>query len=352
MTVARASLAIFLGLVCAYARSQDRQVGIGVLGLFHPRHIVVASAGGAAVLVACGSENFVVNGEAGHRRAVLELAPDAILLTLGTTTHRCVDVDFAARDGGPAEVFLTIPAKIKRGYRGVMRVSKRRSELLLVVRMDLETAVASIVAAESPPGATIEALKAQAVVSRSFLVSGAKHHDFDFCDTTHCQFLREPPAAESQASEAARLTAAQVLTYQGRPLAAMYSSRCGGHTVTLEDIGLRSAGYPYYAVRCDYCLRHPANWQRTVSGQVAHGLRKSESDRLGIDRVQGWSAIPSNNYSVETRGGGFVVEGRGSGHGVGMCQYGAAGMAQEGATFRDILRHYYPNTEISTLSAH
>src|SRR6266571_2973368 len=63
--------------------------------------------------------------------------------------------------------------------------------------MDRETATASVVAAENTPDTPLEALKAQAVAARSYFVAGrGRHHDFDFCDTTHCQFLREPPSAD------------------------------------------------------------------------------------------------------------------------------------------------------------
>src|SRR5208283_1270192 len=65
--------------------------------------------------------------------------------------------------------------------------------LTAVVTMDLEPAVASVVAAEGTVDAPSEALKALAVAARSYFVAGkGRHRDFDFCDTTHCQFLREP----------------------------------------------------------------------------------------------------------------------------------------------------------------
>ena len=76
-------------------------------------------------------------------------------------------------------------------------------ELVPVVSMDLETAVASVVAAEQVAGTPLEALKAQAVATRSYFVATrGRHRGFDFCDTTHCQFLREPPASGHPAARA------------------------------------------------------------------------------------------------------------------------------------------------------
>jgi stage II sporulation protein D len=63
----------------------------------------------------------------------------------------------------------------------------------------------------------------------------------------------------------------------------------------------------------------------------------------------GWSRLPSLAFEVKEKGGTFTFTGRGQGHGAGLCQWGAAGMAREGKGYRDILRHYYPGTELVKL---
>jgi stage II sporulation protein D len=63
----------------------------------------------------------------------------------------------------------------------------------------------------------------------------------------------------------------------------------------------------------------------------------------------GWSRLPSLAFEVKEKGGIFTFTGRGQGHGAGLCQWGAAGMAREGKGYRDILRHYYPGTELVKL---
>jgi len=152
------------------------------------------------------------------------------------------------------------------------------------VTMDVETAVASIVAAESPPGAGLESLKAQAAVARSYLLAaGPRHPHSDFCDTTHCQFLREPPAADSRAALAARATAGMVLIHEGRVIEALYSADCGGTTREFT-----AGRYPYFSVSCPVRSDAP------------------------------------------------------SGHRLGLCQVGAAAMAFRGATWLDILSRYFP----------
>jgi stage II sporulation protein D len=217
----------------------------------------------------------------------------------------------------------------------------------VVVTMRLETAVASIVAAESPPHAPLEALKAQAIASRSFLLAGTGRHDgFDFCDTTHCQFLRQPPQRGSPAFQAAEATRGLVLAFQGHAFAAMYSASCSGKTHSLAELGIPVRGYPYYGVTCDYCRRHPETWVSKISGSDAAGLAPTERSRLMLARRLGWKAVPGNSYSSRAEGSDVILEGAGVGHGIGLCQRGGADMARQGATFQQILEHYYPNAEI------
>ena len=98
-------------------------------------------------------------------------------------------------------------------------------------------------------------------------------------------------------------------------------------------------------VACDYCRRNPARWTRHLTPAEAADLReRGEASRLDIDRRFGWDAVPSNTFTTHDDVHGVLLEGTGEGHGIGLCQKGAKSMAQSGATFREILDHYYPNT--------
>jgi stage II sporulation protein D len=89
------------------------------------------------------------------------------------------------------------------------------------------------------------------------------------------------------------------------------------------------------------------HWSTRISAPNAATLRNSdESSRLSIGRRLGWSVVPSNSFSTMKDGEQVVVEGIGHGHGMGLCQSGAKAMAEQGASFHDILSHYYPNTSI------
>jgi peptidoglycan hydrolase-like amidase len=247
-------------------------VTIGVFGLFHPVELEVRPAPGGVIVVKSGEGEREIEGS------------HSVRLRSATSV--------TGRDGAPVRFVLSVPGRIRREFVGTLEVRPQSSELLAIVTMDRETAVASIVAAESPPGAPMEARKAQAVVARSFLIAAhGRHEGFDFCDTTHCQFLREPPGSTSLSRRAQEATAGLALTYEGRPIAALYSANCGGRTRTLSDAGWQAEPYPYFAVDCP------------VRGEV-------------------------------------------SGHRIGMCQTGAEELARRGSTFREILSHYFPAAAI------
>jgi stage II sporulation protein D len=329
-----------------------QNVRIGVLGLFHPRQLTLQASRNDAVILHAGVQTFVL--EPGSPMAAsFHISGDQLLLDFGGKVLRVSELHASARNGGAGSFLLTVPGKVTRAYYGTLDVKVSHGEVVPIVTMDLETAVASAVAAESSSDTATEALKAQAVVARSYFLAGSgRHREFDFCDLTHCQFLREPPARDSPASVAALETRGLVLTFEEKPFAAMFSRSCGGHTRTPAEVGLPGSSYPYFSVLCKFCYQSPTRWTRRLSRQDAALLGKGEAGRLSVDRRLGWNAVPSNNFSSRQEGEQVILDGAGHGHGIGLCQRGARAMAEGGNSFRQILSHYFPNTAITLFEEH
>ena len=335
-------LCLLLSLPVARITAQPT-VSFGVLGLFHPRELELRPADAQVLTASSDARTFVLNGERGHRLLEIRAAGDRILVS-GLAVPR---LHASARDSAKGRFSLAVPDKLKRVYEGILTITARRGELIVIVTMEREEAVASIVASEMPGNAPLEALKAQAVVTRSFLAAGGRHHDFEFCDTTHCQFLRSPDDAGSAVRQAVNETRGMVLTWNQHPLAAMYSSRCGGQTSSMRDVGMDPGGaYPYYAVPCPWCREHPLPWRRAIEPGRSTPQAANEPDRIKYARQWGWSALPGNQYSITHDAEGDSIQGRNIGHGLGLCQWGAIGMASQGRDFRSILQHYYPNSDL------
>jgi len=207
----------------------------------------------------------------------------------------------AGRNDAMVRFRLAAPGVAPREYIGRLEVRRSGSELLAIVEMDRETAVAAIVEAEGADGLPFEARKAQAVVTRSYLAGAHnRHQGFDFCDNEHCQLLKGLAHPTSAGSRAALATRGQVLVYKGDIIPAMYSANCGGHTKSLaqtkwEGAAIPQPGYPYFSVACP-------------------------------------------------------LRGKASGHGVGMCQMGAIEIARHGYPAQIILGHYFPGTTIEAVS--
>jgi peptidoglycan hydrolase-like amidase len=327
-------------------------VRVSVLGLFHPKEFVVTAPAGHALVFEAGKQNLILESS-GISSATIRIEGSTLVITSQKQELRAANLAVAGRGKISEDFILAIPGKIERRYYGTLVVQPSFGNLLAVVTTDLETAVASVIAAESAPGTPLEALKANAIAARSYFVAGrGRHKGFDFCDTTHCQFLRAPPPATSFAAQAVEATQGLVLTYQSRPFAAMYTRSCGGRTRTPAQLRLPSADYPYYSVLCGRCREHPIRWTSYISVAGAGSLRSSdENTRLAVAQRLGWSAIPSNEFSIVRKGDHLLLAGVGNGHGIGLCQAGAKAMAESGASFQEILEHYYPNTNIVEYSA-
>jgi hypothetical protein len=322
--------------------ASTQKIEFGVFSLFEPRTIMLEAE--EALRLVLGNGRYLLRPDMLPVR-ISCYKNERIVVYIGIHTLLGLRIDVAAASGGEANFQLAAPASIAHGsirrrFQGALSLSAVAQCLQPVIKMDRETAVASIVAAESPADAPLSYLMAQAVATRSFLVAaGHCHTHFDFCDTTHCQYLRGPAPVGSSAFMAAARTQGRCLLFQRRPFAAMYSRSCSGRTHSLADLGLPMRDYPYYAVPCVFCQHHPETWQRTLGESISPN---DERERLAFNQVHGWSAIPSSTFT-QTRA---HLEGRGVGHGLGLCQRGATAMAKQGASFDDILAHYYPNTMI------
>jgi stage II sporulation protein D len=252
-----------------------------------------------------------------------------------------------------------------------------------VVELRLEDYVAGVVAGEMPGSFPPEALKAQAVAARSYALTRkieaqAAGREWDIGAGVLAQVLSRTPGPAARAAAAA--TEGEVLVVAMEPVEAYFHAACGGRT----EGGLAALGrdLPYLsAVACGRCEDAPrVRWSVHVEARelaAAAGLRGAATGarvaarsptgraekvevRVGERRAVlaatdlrqrlGFSRLPS--LAFEIRGGGadgFALEGRGRGHGAGLCQWGAAGLAREGKGYREILLRYYPGTEVERM---
>jgi len=275
-------------------------------------------------------------------------------------------------------------------YRGRLRLVARAEGLVAVNHVPLEEYLYSVVGSEMYPFWPLEALKAQAVAARSFVLFRLRRPadpDFDVGRTVTWQAYKGYSRESDSTREAVTATTGQVVTYRGQIIEAVYHAASGGHTENVEDIW--SAPRPYLRGVPDFDQEAPVySWQKTFTqaelsrllpgvGQVTSltPVRTTPQGRVVEMRVTGTTGtktftgselrrlldLRSTLFQVTpTRGdvastnpvnapdGSFEFQGRGFGHGLGMSQWGAFGLAQRGYNYQQILQYYYQGTEINS----
>jgi stage II sporulation protein D len=164
--------------------STTRDLRIGVFGLFHPKRLMISSLLTQTIICNGGMHQIVLSD--GGRASLLSEG-NQVRVQINNESFVTSELLVTDRMGRGTEFLLSVPDRITRRFRGKLTVKDQTGELVAMVEMDLERSVASAVAAESIPGPPLEALKAQAVATRSYyLASRSRHGQIDFCDTTHC----------------------------------------------------------------------------------------------------------------------------------------------------------------------
>jgi stage II sporulation protein D len=257
-----------------------------------------------------------------------------------------------------------------------LEVTASKGVLVIVNEMPFEEYVAAVLAGESLGFRSEESLKAMAVTVRTYASHFLKRHEneaFNFCDTTHCQDFRIT-AITDRLRKAANDTRGQIITYDGQAISAYYHEDCGGITEArspylqqLSDKFCVSRGRKRWTTELTVAdLKSAIGVNNTSSIEIlersnsgrAQKLRVTGTDtqvisaeafRLAIGRKLGWDRIRSDLYELRNSGNRFIFEGYGAGHGIGLCQDGAAVMGEQGFTYQQILAYYYPNTRVSRI---
>ncbi len=273
-----------------------------------------------------------------------------------------------------------------REYGGALEVWRSGETLLLVNELPLEEYVAGTVRAEAPERWPIETLRALAVVARTYAVfhqqrNGSKPYHL-VAGSQHQNYAGR--VVEGPAWEATRATTGQVLTWRGSVFPSFYHSDSGGFTEASQSVFSGEGIPPLPGIRDEFSIDSPNySWAITLPlGVIAERLRQGGLDvgeirgfsvlerspsfrvvRLAVEhtrgtatmkgtdfrRLVGYDVLKSTLFVPVLVDGAVRFEGRGWGHGVGLSQFGAKGMAERGYAYAQILGHYYPGTELTTL---
>lgn len=288
-----------------------------------------------------------------------------------------------------------------REAAGAVLIASRRYPGLLILRLNGDGTVAvidelgiedyllGVLPHEMDPGWPLEALKAQAVVARTFAYTQLgkyRKSGFDLTSDTRSQVFGGLGEVAGSVRRAVAETRGEVLGYKGNILSVYYHSCCGGHTADAASVwGAPKSPPPLRGVRDRYCLSSPhARWsaflsfadilsavreRHLISGSLrrlsigrrdAAGFARDFIVAIGAQELEvrandfrlwlGDTVLKSTRIrGIRKRPGGFELAGGGLGHGVGLCQWGSRLQAEKGRGYEKILQFYFPGSTLSVV---
>ena len=352
-----------------------------------PRSSVRLAVPGAYRVCPLGGTDVLARGE---RLGPVEVSCSPAGLKLGELEVKAPRVEvWPAKDGS---VLVG-----DRPYRGRLRLLKRSDGTVMAINViELEAYLASVVNGEMPPPFPPAAREAQAVAARTYAIfqikTDGRSREFDLYDSVRSQHYPGMSWETDAGWQAVERTRGMVCTYAGKLFCTYYGSCCGGQTADARWVKEFSADAvpALTSVRCPYCNRpdnkgyawppeavpkaqlsdrlikhfrsegitigklrrlelgqtHPDGRVRTV--RVVHD--KGEVSMPGPAfrlRVVGPRVLRSTRFTMVDKGDKVVFQAKGWGHGVGLCQWGARGLAEAGKDATEILQFYYPGSQLT-----
>ncbi len=270
---------------------------------------------------------------------------------------------------------------------GLIQLVRRGKGVLVINQVDLEEYVKGVVPAEVNSAWHPEMLKVQAVAARTYafyqhMLSASR--DYDVAASIQDQVYRGRQGMDARVVEAVESTRGLVVTHQGAPIYAAFSSTAAG--ITEDAVIVWSKDLPYLkGVECPFDIESPYyQWKASFKIETLEKNLRSQGFTVGtiatmtplaysragrvatlrilhskgelilrgeeLRKAVGYTVVPSTQFTIESIGPEVVLSGYGAGHAVGLCQWGAKELAELGYSFSSILRYYYPGTELQNVS--
>ncbi len=295
-----------------------------------------------------------------------------------------------------------------REYRGQLELRAVQEGITLINLVHLEEYLLAVIPSEMSASWPVEALKSQAVAARSYTLANLGRHKedgYDLCSDVHCAAYRGINREHKQSNKAVIETAGEVMMSQGRPINAVYSANSGGHTENSEDVWNFEISYlkgvstekeadkfplapaeleewlkkipDSYSKESKYTKLSHYRWQRNLTVEYIEGRTGVKNIKEIIPKERGkagsvkslvvigedekkefkrglrslFGGLRSNRFWIQPRYQAgklvsFLFYGSGWGHSVGMDQVAAAGMADDGYNYKEILKHFYSGISI------
>ncbi len=271
-------------------------------------------------------------------------------------------------------------------YRGTVEIRNIVGKLYLINVLKVDEYLYSVVPGEIPSSWNMQALKAQAVAARTYAyyhIINNKNSFYDVDSSTKSQVYKGMIKENILTTEAVKSTSGEVISSNFQPILSYFHSTCGGRTIDSKYVWKNSENSYLRSVKCKFCIKSPYyKWTEKLSlSDIRESLKKKYKNIGKIKKISflkkygrvinvrilhtfGTIKLTGNNFRLlfppkklksmffnsKTYRNGLILFGRGWGHGVGLCQWGAKGMAEKGANYKAILKFYYTGIKIVKLN--
>lgn len=286
-------------------------------------------------------------------------------------------------------------------YRGNLKVQKIGGQIWVINILNIEDYLKGVVPCEIGKISEnlIEAAKAQAIAARTYAYAHFNQYQdlgFDLYASIQDQVYKGTGCENELTNLAIEKTKRLILTYKNRPIEAKYHSTCGGKTADFNDAWTGNPPPYLKSVSCPFCKKSPHyKWEKVLSKSEFFSNLRTRLKKIGIkiaddeliknlklvknrktkrvikliittdkneymipgynirtvlgDKNDPGGLLKSNLISIKAKDDTVIIEGKGFGHGVGMCQFGAIEMAKKGKSYKQILYRYYSGTKIKKI---
>ena len=273
----------------------------------------------------------------------------------------------------------------KRRYRGKIIVIKKGLSLEVINELPLEEYLYGVINWEISTSWPLASVEAQVIVARTYALKKRKSplsedQEYHISNTARDQIYEGVEAETPEGIKAVNLTWGKILTYKGKLANVYYHACCGGYTASSKDVWGKEL--PYLKAKPDrFCRKSPHyDWELVIDVEEFRKILKEKGYPVGkvyriepisfdeggrikklyiehrggkiylkgteLRKIMGPNCLKSTLFKVKRWANYFIFTGRGWGHGVGMCQWGAKRMAEEGYSVEEILEYYFPGTKI------
>lgn len=378
----RAYLISFIFLICAmHSLASNKVLHIGLFWDQEPTEITTQTGDGSYTIIGNGLEIAELKGSTILRIKNLDglLHVQSLTQNLGTFYH----IEIKRNVWGSSLKIQPSGAKAMHEYHDNFHIKPYRGKLRIINEVYIEHYVSGVVESEAGSREPKEYYKVQAVICRTYALNNRRRHEgegFQLCDKVHCQVYHRRSMSNPDIVKATQETIGIVIVDSDINLVtAAFHSNCGGYTCNSEDVW--SGSLSYLRARTDeFCLQENNSYWRyaTSKEKWLNYLNSRHKITLANDTVRfntlsycpedrdhflhaGDNLIPfkqirydlglkSAFFSIDNVQDSVILEGRGYGHGVGLCQEGAMNMAKKGYDYADILHYYYHDVHLVNLS--